>query len=187
MKRASRIGIATCVCLLALAMAMTSVLGSSVHLKGGQKAKPSFNDLGLQLRATGELTGLGFGDVNIDMTATADVKSTCTNQGGNQAPGQNPAPITVKGSTSIANNQIKNGNVPFTVTTNAPTTPVPNAPGCPNNNWREDINDLLFRTATITVEQPAGTGNIVLTVDCTFSPPTTGGQVPSGNVACVSH
>ncbi|MGH2437973.1 MAG: hypothetical protein ACRDFA_13415, partial [bacterium] len=58
------------------------------------------------------------------------------------------------------------------------------APGCPNPNWTQTIDDLLFKTATITVEQPAGT--LVLTVTCTFSAPTTNGAVSRGDVECSS-
>ncbi|HYT00039.1 MAG TPA: hypothetical protein VEO20_05175 [Thermoplasmata archaeon] len=102
--------------------------------------------------------------------------ATCTNKGLNQALGQNPAPITVSGSEAIPAGEIKNGNTPFGVITKEPTTPIPDAPDCPNPNWSEDITDLAFTSATITVEQPAGT--LVLTVSCTFSSPTSDGPYP---------
>ena len=160
------------------------VFGQSVHLKGGANAEPNFVDQGLTLNAAASLAGLGNGDVLVTLTATAAATSTCTNQGGNQAPGQNPAEVTVSGSQSIPEEEIKNGNTPFDVTTIAPVTPIPGAPGCPNENWTQDITDLSFTTATITVEQPAG--NLVLTVSCTFSSPTTNGAVSGGDVTCTS-
>ena len=156
---------------------------SSVHLKGGKNAEPAFVDNGLSLTARGELAGLGNGDVLVTLAATAAVTSTCTNPAGaTQPPGQNPAPITVTGSQAIPAAEIKNGSTPFGVTTNAPTTPIAGAPDCPNPNWTEAITDLAFTTATITVEQPAGT--VVLTVSCTFGSPTSNGPVPAGNVSC---
>jgi hypothetical protein len=172
-----------------MAAVVTMFVGSqadaqSVHLKGGRNAEPSFNDLGIQLLAAGALAGLGNGDVIVSLTAEADVTSTCTNQGGNQAPGQNPAPTTVTGSVAIPEEEIKNGNVSFVVTTAAPQTPIPGAPGCPNPNWTESIDDLAFTSAMITVEQPAG--NVVLTLACTFDSPTEDGAVGASAVSCVS-
>lgn len=166
-----------------LAATMTT-FGASVHLKGGANATPNFVDQGLTLNAAASLAGLGNEDVLVTLSATAAATSTCTNQGGNQAPGQNPAEVTVSGSQSIPASEIKNGNTSFNVTTVAPVTPIPGAPGCPNPNWRQDITDLSFTTATITVEQPAGT--LVLTVQCTLSEPTTNGAVPGRNVSCTS-
>lgn len=169
--------------LLVGALVAAGALAASVHLKGGKNAKPVFTDTGLTLRATGELAGLGNGDVLVTLSATADVTSTCTNpSGANQPPGHNPAPITVTGSQAIPEDEIKNGTTPFRVTTVAPVTPIPGAPDCPNPQWTEAITDLAFTSATITVEQP--TGNVVLTVSCTFSKPTSDGRVPNGDVTC---
>ena len=155
---------------------------ASVHLKFGANSQPGFLDNGLSLRSSGALSGLGNQDLVVTLTATANVTANCTNQGGNQAPGQNPAPITVTGSQSIPASEIKNGNVAFSVTTERPTTPIPGAPGCPNPNWSENITDLAFTSATITVEQPVGT--LVLTVSCSFSAPTSNGAVSKQTVVC---
>jgi hypothetical protein len=164
--------------------ATITAFGASVHLKGGANSEPNFVDKGLTLNTAGSLAGLGNDDLLVTLYATAAATSTCTNQGGNQAPGQNPAEVTVSGSQSIPASEIKNGNVAFNVTTEAPVTPIPGAPGCPNPNWRQDITDLSFTTATITVEQPAGT--TVLTVSCTFSAPTTNGAISGRDVTCIS-
>lgn len=169
------------VCLLLVA-AVAPVGAASVHLKGGKKAEPAFTDTGLSLTAEGALSGLGNGDVLISLEATADVTSTCTNQGGNQAPGQNPAPLTVLGSVALPEEEIKNGNTPFSVTTLAPPVVIPGAPDCPNPNWTETIEDLAFTSATITVEQPIGT--VVLVVECTIFPPSNDGQVSKADVTC---
>jgi hypothetical protein len=155
---------------------------ASVHLKGGKNAEPSFTDNELSLSASGELSGLGNEDVFIEIEAEANVTSTCTNQGGNAAPGQNPAPITVTGSVSIPAPEVKNGNTPFSVTTIAPAPTIAGAPDCPNPNWTESIDDLAFTSATITVEQPPGT--VVLTITCTISPPTSDGDVSKQDVSC---
>lgn len=167
---------------VAIVAMATTAQAASVHLKGGKNAEPTFRDKGVELQATGELSGLGNANVLITLEADADVTSTCTNQGGNQAPGQNPAPITVIGSQAIPAPEVKNGNTPFNVTTIAPETIIPGAPDCPNPNWTEEIEDLAFTSATITVEQPVGT--VVLVVECTFDPATSDGKVNKNDVEC---
>jgi hypothetical protein len=159
-----------------------TAFAQSVHLKGGSNAQPIFIDLGVALESAGAISGLGNGDVLISLTAEANVTATCTNQGGNAAPGQNPARVSVSGGQAIPEEELKNGTTPFDVLTVAPATIIPGAPDCANPNWREEITDLFFTSAVLTVEQPVGTP--VLTVSCTFTPPTVNGLVPRASVAC---
>jgi hypothetical protein len=163
----------------------TSAYAQNVHLKPPNR-NPSFVDNGLSLEVVGNLAGLGGGDVLISLTSEdAEGTATCTNPAGATQPaGQNPAPADVGGSEAIPEGEIKNGNLSFDVETEDPVTPVPGAPDCPNPQWTEAITDLAFTNATITVEQPIGT--TVLTIECTFSAPTTDGGVPAANVSCTS-
>ena len=168
--------------ILSLVLAATLASAASVHLKGGKNAEPTFYDDGLTLSASGALAELGNGDVLIELEARGMPTATCTNQGGNQAPGQNPAEVVLAGTTSIPEGYLKNGTTPFYVETLGPVTPVLGAPDCPNPNWTEDIVDVAFTFATITVQQPIGT--FVLTVDCSIVPASSDGQISSRFVDC---
>jgi hypothetical protein len=165
-------------------------LAASPHFKGRNPI--SFTDNNLTLSATASYAGLGNFDTLQVLTATGNTTSLCTNQGGNQAPGQNPAPVTLVGETPIPAGDIKNGNVTISTSTAAPVTPVPGAPGCPNPTWREDITAVAFTSATIQLFQDSNAdgvfqaGELVLTANCTFSPPTSNGPVPSSGFTCTT-
>jgi hypothetical protein len=167
----------------------------NVHLQPPDSS-PFFTDNGLTLTASGALAGLGAEDIVVNLSATANVTTTCTDRSGrHRLPPRNPAPLSVSG-TQVED---KNGNATFTVTTNPPTTPISGGRECDNvptrgsgadqlrpGDGRVAITDLSFTSATITVQQgePPAT---VLTVSCTFNPPTSDGAVPTQTVSCSSQ
>jgi hypothetical protein len=161
---------------LALTVGLASA--SSVHLS---RDRVTFTDNGLTLSSTGRLTGLGNGDILVEIAATGSPTATCTNPAGaTQPPGQNPAEVTLRGTQSIPASEVKNGNVTFNVTSQPPASPVPGAPDCPGSKWTETITDVAFTSATVSVTQGGG---VVLTAGCTFTPATTNNVV---TVSCTT-
>jgi hypothetical protein len=175
-----KFGIIVVLSLIVVALT-ASVAVAAVNIKGGSGAEPNFTDQGLSLAASGALSGLGNGDVIVSLSATGNATATCTNPAGaTQPPGQNPAPVTLTGTQVIPETEVKNGNTPFDVSTTTPQSPIPGAPDCPNRKWTETITDVSFTTATLTVTQG---GVIVFQQTYTFSPPTSNGAVPGGQVS----
>lgn len=170
----------------ALIASASAASASSVHLKGGSAAEPAYTDLGLALQAAGEIAGLGNGDVVVSLTAVGRPTADCVNPGTGEhrPPGHNPADVTLTGVQRIPASAVRNGNTAFDVATQPPATPVAGAPDCPNVLWMENVTDVAFVSATVTVEQPPGV--LVLTVGCLLSPPTADGAVPASDVTCAS-
>src|SRR5438876_9322894 len=110
MKRRA-VGIAVVSALVMVLLATSPALASSVHLKGGSHAKPAFSDGGLTLATSGELSGLGMGDVLVTLAAVGNPTATCTNPGSDthEPAGHNPAPITATGSEAIPASESKDG------------------------------------------------------------------------------
>lgn len=166
---------------LAAAMVVTLLLSSTALAASPQfkhGGNPTLTDNGSTLTLNAAMTGLGNGnlDVDIDWTGTT-VNNTCTSPGGNVAPGQNPAtPVSGSANASIAPD--KNGNVRITLTTTAPTI-TPQAAGCPNKNWTASYTDVVFFSATVSIAQ-ASTG---FSSSCTANFPA-GGTVNGATYTC---
>lgn len=156
----------TLLTLLAVASISTLVVwADNPHYRRG----PSVVDNGLTATATGSITGLGNGDVIVTLSfPNATGTTTCSNKGGNQAAGQNPAtPAATSGSALI--DDPKNGNLSFTVTTAPPPNPTPQAAGCPNGNWTAAFDNITFGSGTLTIQQETFQGSGIFEVVLTTS------------------
>jgi hypothetical protein len=164
-KEMRRIGISLLTLVALTSTAMVAVWAASPHYKKG----PTVVDNGLTATATGTLAGLGNGNIIVTLSfPNATGTTICSNKGGTDAPGQNPATAApVSGSQLIT--QVKNGTVSFVVTTDAPSDPTAAAAGCPNNNWTATFDNITFGSGTITVQQEtfqgSGTYAVVLTTN----------------------
>jgi hypothetical protein len=124
-----------------VAFSASSAFAASPHFKKGGTPTCTVTQSGSTSSTvcTGSITGLGNGDVLINTTVSGFAVYTCTNGGGNTAPGQNrvlEGPSTTP--TNIPSGDIKNGNLTFTTNPavlSAASTVSGSAAGCPNNNW----------------------------------------------------
>jgi hypothetical protein len=141
-----KIGIIAVLSLLVTAFAAVPVLAQSGHFVG----TPTCTDIGTQLRCDGKVAGLGGTTFQIDVTAPGTATVTCTNPGGNVAPGQNTTVNAAGSSGPLATP--RNGSFNFrNLTTATPT--VPNTPTCPNAAWTATVTDVAFGDATLTLRE----------------------------------
>jgi hypothetical protein len=143
-----------------LALSSTVALAASPHFKHGGSPVCTVSGAGTNSSSTtctASLSGLGNGDLVINVTVSGSAVYQCQNGGGNIAPGQNRVlvgPVTAP--TTIPADQIKNGTVTFTTNPavlTAPSTVSGSAAGCPNSNWT-GVNPALTTTSiTMTISQ----------------------------------
>ena len=127
---------------LALVLVPTAAQ-AAVNFRSG----PTATDLGTQLRVTGNVSGLGMGDLTAVVDATGIATVECTNPGGNVAPGLDTT-VSVTGSQQDI--QVKNGRATFNVVTAAPTV---GSEACPNPRFTATVTDVEFTDATLTLIQ----------------------------------
>jgi hypothetical protein len=139
MRRLLVVGIVTAAALLVLPAFAAAQSG---HFVGTQTC----SDIGTQVSCSGKVAGLGGTTFTITVTAQGTASVTCTNPAGNVAPGQSFS-FTAAGSSGPFATP-RNGQSPYTVTTNAPTAP---AGSCPNPKWTATVTDVAFTTATLSL------------------------------------
>jgi hypothetical protein len=147
-RRASTFLIALMGGLLTSMVLTTSALAAAVHIPG---KKIEFLDIGTQLMTLLKLAGLGNGDVTILISAEGTADVDVINPGGNNPPGQQ-VPVVASGSETVPSDQIKNGTVFVSLTTDEIDEDELDVE-LPNPNWSIDITDVVFEEATVTVVQ----------------------------------
>lgn len=120
----------------------------------------------------GYATGVGgYDGITLALTGYGIPDVICTNQGGNDAPGQNPSQITVTGFTYISPDEIEwtttKGKTPVTVSANenpedGTFTLSGLAGGCPNDNWTATIVGMEWHGAIIDVYEGDSTSGTLL-------------------------
>ena len=120
----------------------------SGHFITGGAGAPTCTDIGLQVRCSGKVAGLGGTTFEITVTASGIATVECINPAGHRAPGQDTA-VDVAG-TSGPLPTPRNGQFVFTVTTASPA-PLPPTPTCPNDQWTPVITDVAFTEATLSL------------------------------------
>jgi hypothetical protein len=144
-----------------------------------RNGSPTLTDNGSTLSITAAMTGLGNGNLDVDIAWTGTtIGNTCTSPGGNDAPGQNPA-TPVGGTASFSFAPSKNGNVVISGSTTAPTI-TPQQAGCPNGHWSASYTDVVFTSAHVTIDQ--ATSGFHFECDAVFP---SGGTTNGGTYACV--
>ena len=148
---------------LLIAIFITSTVSAGPGVKFSRNVDFSLGSL----IANGSLFRYGNLDMIVYLSASGDPLVTCTNQGGNQAPGQNPPKVSAAGEQSLPKDgeTTKNGKASFSVETVDPQFVDALVFGCPNDNWTAEIDFIFWTDATITITDLSG--NVLLTQDYT--------------------
>ena len=149
------------VLLLAALLTSTASAGGNVGFKNLQFSLGSL-DLAGTLRGLG-----GYSEgVTVELSASGIPVVICTNQGGNESPGQNPSIVSADGTQLITGQDItKNGTAPVNIT--AEPGPISATQGgCANDNWTAEIVFVYWTSATVSVYDSA-TGDLLLSQDYT--------------------
>jgi hypothetical protein len=142
-----------------MAFTMVGASASSAHFKHGGEPKCTISGFGNSqtVVCSASLSGLGNGDLTVNVTVSGFAVYQCQNNGGNLSPGQNKVlegPQTVP--TTIPSASVKNGTVKFTTNPNtltaSPTVSGAEA-GCPSSNWTGVNPTLSITQINMTIAQ----------------------------------
>lgn len=136
--------------LLTAILAVTPVYAGNIALSGGWGSSAIHFD--------GFAKGVGgYDGITFDLIGVGTpLETVCVNQGGNQAPGQNPASFTGDGSITFTKSELdattKKGKTPVYVMVDEDSFIIPGTEaGCPSDNWHGEIVEVDWTEATINV------------------------------------
>ena|SRR5436190_5459675 len=154
-----RVAIAMTVVATVLLFTGADASAASPHFKHGGEPTCTITGSGSSQTVVcgASLTGLGNGDLTVNVTVSGFAVYQCQNGGGNIAPGQNKVLVGPQTTpTVIPSSSVKNGTVTFTTNPNtltAPSTVSGSAAGCPNSNWTGVNPTLTITSISMTIAQ----------------------------------
>ena len=144
-----------------LTVLMIVMLTTSPALaRGAVKLSNITFELG-SLISNGSASGLGNTDWVLVMDAVGHAGVTCTNNGGNDVPGQSYPHVDGSGVSTLPGNDPlrKNGRSPYSVTAKSEFEKTQyiswDEGGCPNSNWTAHIDFVYWDFATVYAFDPA--------------------------------
>ena len=135
---------------------------SPVLARGAIKLSEVTFSLG-SLISKGFASGLGSTDWVLVLDAEGHAGVICTNNGGNDVPGQSYPHVDGSGISTLPGSDPlrKNGKSPYAVTAKSEFETIQYIPwdegGCPNSNWTAKIDFIYWDFATINVYDPLDT------------------------------
>jgi hypothetical protein len=154
--------------LIVAALFAVAVTSSIALAAVNVKTYPTANFSGATVTLTGgNFSGLGSVPASANVTVTGSATYTCSNKGGNEAPGQNPVPAGSGSSGPVdLGNADHNGRgtvAGITASVTAPATPTAQEVGCGGSGstkWTVTLDTLTATAAQLVITQPAG-GTII--------------------------
>jgi hypothetical protein len=145
-----RLGLSSAIALVAVAL-MSGTAFAALTFHSG----PTVTFDGASATATFNVSGLGNDPATAEVQVSGTAQYTCTNKGGNAAPGQNPQPATGSSGEVALNSSQKNGRDSVSVTgvLTAPLHIPAKTAGCPGNNWTATLSSLTATSATLIIRQ----------------------------------